>query len=414
MLTVVPSLASFARNSAEDLRARAEQVLPGGNTHAVRAYAPALYVVRAQGARKWLVDRRELIDYTMGHGALLLGHAHPAVVRAVQEQAADGTHFGAAHPMEVEWAELIASLVASAEMIRFTASGTEATMLALRIARAATGRAVVVKLEGHFHGWADVVSLELDSADAVAAPAGVPELLAALTRVARPTMESIEAALAPGDVAAVILEPSGAHFGWTPLQDGLVDKIRSACDAAGALLVFDEVVTGFRVAPGGMQSVLEVVPDLNVFGKIMAGGLPGGAVGARRDLMSLVGERIMHPGTFNANPLTAAAGIATLRLAADGAPQRAADGYARTLESEWRAVLEAVGLPGRVWRLSSMVHVELDDPERHARLAAALREEGVDLIRTSAFCSSVHTLRDLDETVEAFRRAAIRLARAGA
>jgi glutamate-1-semialdehyde 2,1-aminomutase len=397
------------RARTEDLQARAQKVLPGGNTHVARAYSPAVYVIRAQGSRKWLVDGRELIDYTMGHGALLLGHAHPAVVQAVRDQVARGTHYGASHPLEIEWAELISGLVPSAEQLRFTQSGTEAAMLALRVARAATGRDVIVKLHEHFHGWSDSVSVDLDAAGRQEASPGVPAAVASVTRVVEPDIESIRAALAGRDVAAVILEPSGAHYGGIPLEDGLALALRAACDETGTLLIFDEVVTGFRVAPGGMQTMLHVRPHLTLFGKVMAGGLPGGAVGGRRDLMALLAGRIMHPGTFNANPLTASAGIATLRIVGDGTPQRAADGYARTLEAEWRAVLQAVGIPGKVWRLSSILHVKLDDPELHGRLSNALRDQGVDLLRTSAFCSAVHSLQDLDETAAAFRRAAVAL-----
>jgi glutamate-1-semialdehyde 2,1-aminomutase len=397
------------RARTEDLQARAEKVLPGGNTHVARAYTPAVYVTRAQGSRKWLVDGRELIDYTMGHGALLLGHAHPAIVQAVRDQVARGTHYGASHPLEIEWAELISGLVPSAEQVRFTQSGTEAAMLGLRVARAATGREVVVKLHEHFHGWSDTVSVDLDATGRPEASPGVPKVVASVTRVVPPDIESIRAALAARDAAALILEPSGAHYGGIPLEDGLALALRAACDETGTLLVFDEVVTGFRVAPGGMQATLRVRPDLTLFGKVMGGGLPGGAVGGRRDLMALLAGRIMHAGTFNANPLTASAGIATLRIVGDGAPQRAADGYARTLEAEWRAVLEAVGIPGKVWRLSSIVHVKLDDPHLQGRLSNAMRDQGVDLLRTSAFCSAVHSLRDLDETAAAFRRAAVTL-----
>src|SRR6202165_2557693 len=397
------------RARTEDLQARAQKVLPGGNTHVARAYSPAVYVTRAQGSRKWLIDGRELIDYTMGHGALLLGHAHPAIVQAVRDQVARGTHYGASHPLEIEWAELISGLVPSAEQLRFTQSGTEAAMLGLRVARAATGREVVVKLHEHFHGWSDAVSGDLAASAQPAASPGVPAAVAAVTRVVHPDIESIRAALAGRDVAAVILEPSGAHYGGIPLEGGLALAIRAACDETGTLLVFDEVVTGFRVAPGGMQATLRVRPDLTLFGKVMAGGLPGGAVGGQRDLMALLAGRIMHPGTFNANPLPGRPGIATLRIVGDGAPQRAADGYARTLETEWRAVLEAVGIPGKVWRLSSILHVQLDDPGQHDRLSNALRDQGVDLLRTSAFCSAAHSLRDLDETAEAFRRAAVAL-----
>lgn len=385
-------------------------MLPGGSTHIARSYAHPLYVARAQGSRKWLIDGRELIDYTMGHGALLLGHAHPAIVGAVQSQVARGTHYGAASPLEVEWAELITSMVGAADEVRFTASGTEAVMLALRVARVATGRDQLVKLDEHFHGWYDAVSVGLDAEGRPRGAPGVPGALACQTRVAQPEAESIRSALADSRAAALILEPSGAHYGRIPMDPEVVHAARQACDDTGTLLVLDEVVTGFRTAPGGLQSLIGVRPDLSVFGKVMAGGLPGGAVAGRRDLMELLAGTIAHPGTFNANPLTAAAGIATLKLVQDGTQQRTADGYARTLEEEWCAALGSGGVPGRIWRLSSIVHVELDDPELQDRLGGVLRDEGVDLLHTSAFCSSAHSLSDLDQSISAFTRALGRLA----
>lgn len=396
--------------NSEQLAVRARRVLPGGSTHVARSYSRPLYVARAQGSRKWLIDGRELIDYTMGHGALLLGHAHPAVVGAVQSQVARGTHYGAASPLEVEWAELITSMVRSADEVRFTASGTEAVMLALRVARVATSRDHLVKLQEHFHGWYDAVSVNLDDQGQPHGAPGVSAALACQTRVAQPEPEAIRSALADARCAALILEPSGAHYGRIRMDPEVVRAARQACDDTGTLLILDEVVTGFRTAPGGLQSTIGVRPDLSVFGKVMAGGLPGGAVAGRRDLMELLAGVIAHPGTFNANPLTAAAGIATLKLVADGTQQRAADGYARTLEEEWRSALEAGGVPGRIWRLSSIVHVALDDPEQQDRLGDALRDEGVDLLHTSAFCSSAHSLSDLDQSISAFTRALGRVA----
>ncbi len=391
--------------SAADLTARAVRVLPGGVTHVARAYDPRLYVRAARGSHKWLVDGRELVDYTMGHGALLLGHAHPEVVEAVRRQVGDGTHYGAGHPLEVEWAERICSLVDAVEQVRFTASGTEAAMLALRVARAATGRDVVVKLDGHFHGWSDAVSVNMLDGRPTAAP-GVPSLQTETTRlVPDGDLEALRRALAPGDVAALIVEASGAHYGRVQLPDCWVAAAFAECRRAGVVTVADEVVTGFRVAPGGMQSLLGVRPDLSVFGKVMAGGLPGGALGGRRELMDLLASTIAHPGTFNANPLTAAAGTTTLRLCADGTPQAAATAYAQALEEGWRETLRSDGVDGRVWRLASIVHLELTDLGRQATLAARLRAEGVDLLRTSAFCSAVHSAADLEATVTALDRA---------
>ncbi|HEX4578814.1 MAG TPA: aminotransferase class III-fold pyridoxal phosphate-dependent enzyme [Candidatus Dormibacteraeota bacterium] len=386
---------------ALDLADRAARVLPGGSTHAARTYRPPLYVVRASGSHKWLVDGRELVDYTMGHGALLLGHAHPAVVAAVCAQVERGTHYGAGHPLEVEWAERICSLVESVDEVRFTASGTEAAMLALRVARVATGRDVVVKLDEHFHGWSDAVSVNLDGGVPRLDP-GVPAVQLQATRVIRSgDVEALRAALSPGDVAAVIFEGSGAHYGRVPMPDGYASALREECDHAGTLLVIDEVVTGFRVDPGGMQSVLGIRPDLSIFGKVMAGGLPGGAVGGRRDLMELLAGTIAHPGTFNANPLTASAGITTLELCADGRPQQVAADAARRLEEGWREVMARRGVDGTVRRLASILHIELADAARQETLAARLRERGVDLLHTSAFCSAVHSDDDIAVTVDA-------------
>ncbi|MGA8417166.1 MAG: aminotransferase class III-fold pyridoxal phosphate-dependent enzyme [Candidatus Dormiibacterota bacterium] len=391
-----------------DLAERARRVLPGGATHASRTYDPRIYVARSSGSRKWLIDGTELIDYTMGHGALLLGHAHPVVVQALRDQVAQGTHYGAAHPLEVEWAEQIVSLVPSAEKVRFTASGTEAAMLSLRVARAATGRDRIVKLQEHFHGWSDAVTPFLDGAGTIRTPVGVPAALGTLTTVVRTNDPAdLEATVARGDVAAVIMEPSGAHYGQLPLESAFIAAARAACTASGTVLIFDEVVTGFRIAPGGMQSTLGITPDLSILGKVMAGGLPGGAVAGRADLLELLATTIAHPGTFNANPLSAVAGITTLRLVADGFPQRTTEAYAVTLAGEWSAVLAAAGIPGTIRRLASILHISLDDPKAQARIANAIRAEGVDVLNTSAFCSSVHTLVDLEQSIAAFARAIV-------
>ena len=361
-----------------DLAERARHVLPGGATHASRTYDPRIYVARSSGSRKWLIDGTELIDYTMGHGALLLGHAPPAVVAAVQEQVSRGTHYGAAHPLEVEWAEQIVSLVPSAEKVRFTASGTEAVMLALRVARAATGRDRIVKLQDHFHGWSDAVSPYLDADGNTRTPIGVPEALGLLTTVVRSDDPAdLVATLGRADVAAVIVEPSGAHYGQLPLDPSFIAAARAACTATGTVLIFDEVVTGFRVSTGGMQVVLGITPDISVLGKVMAGGLPAGAVAGRADLLELLATTIAHPGTFNANPLSAAAGIATLRVVADGAAGRLAEEYAMSLAVEWTAALVAAGIPGTIRRLSSILHIFLGEATAQARIANAMRAEGV-------------------------------------
>jgi glutamate-1-semialdehyde 2,1-aminomutase len=391
---------------AEDaLAERAAAVLAGGATHIARSYRPPLFVAHAQGARKTLVDGRELVDYTMGHGALLLGHAHPRMVAAVRRQVAEGTHFGAGHVREIEWAERVVALVPSVERIRFTSSGTEATLLALRLARAATGRDHVAKVHDHFHGWHDAVVVDLGPDGTPSIPAGVPAATAALTRIVDPRDEgSLERCLGDRKVAALILEASGAHYGRVPLPEGWVAQARQVCDRTGTLLVFDEVVTGFRVRPGGMQELLCVRPDVSCFAKILAGGLPAGAVGGRADVMELLAAdddgaaRVVHQGTFNANPLSAAAGCAMLEAIADGEPQRRASSTAAELESIWRNRMSDAGVEGRAWRLESIVHAELADPKAQSRLGAAMRDAGVDLLHTSAMVSAVHGEAELELT----------------
>ncbi|HEY2704661.1 MAG TPA: aminotransferase class III-fold pyridoxal phosphate-dependent enzyme [Candidatus Dormibacteraeota bacterium] len=405
--------------SDDDLQLRAARVLAGGATHVIRSYRPAIHVERARGARKWLVDGRELVDYTMGHGALLLGHAHPAVVEAVERQLSRGTHFGGGSRLEVEWAERIVDAVPSVERVRFTSSGTEATMLALRLARAATGRDRVVKVAGHFHGWADPLVAGRGDDGGTALPFGVPRAVGDTVRVL-PSLEpaAVAAALAGGDVAALILEASGARFGWLPLPPEHVVEAARLCRESGTLLVVDEVVTGFRVARDGMQGRLGVRPDLSAFAKVIGGGLPGGAVGGRAGVMDLLavpaGEGdehfVSHPGTFNANPLSAAAGIAALDAIEALGARVSADTYASALEQAWAGELAAADAGGRVWRLASIVHLSLDDAAADARLGILLCEEGVDCLRTSAFCSAVHGDEELERSVAALRRALRRVA----
>ena len=396
------------------LQARADAALAGGCTHVARSYRPALHVARAVGSRKWTVDGAELVDYTMGHGALLLGHAHPEVTAAVREQAERGTHMGAGHPLEIEWAERIIALVPSVERVRFTSSGTEATLLALRLARAATGRDVIVTLDDHFHGWHDAVVVGRG-----ATPRGVPGSVAALSRVIEPGDDNAAAwALRERDVAAVILEASGAHYGRTALPAGFLQRLRDLCDATGTLLVVDEVVTGFRVARGGIQEVLGVRPDLTTFAKILAGGLPGGAVGGRADVMALLGSSdlaadpiVRHPGTYNANPLSASAGVTALRIVAETDAISVAAARAEELELAWRDRLHATGVAGEVWRLASIVHSAYVDQGVADRLGALLRVAGVDLFHTSAFVSTAHTEADIELTVSALDATLPRAAR---
>src|SRR6201987_597806 len=418
---------AVANPRSGSLSQRARRTLPGGVTHDVRRAAPfPLAVARAEGAHKWDLDGHEIICYVMGHGALLLGHSDPAVVAAVRHQATLAFHPGACHELECEWAELVVDLVPSAELVRFTASGAEAPLLALRLARAATGRPRVVKLAGHFHGWHDQVSFGTDPPFRGPDTAGIPDVLGPVVTVVPADARAVAVAVAGGDVPAVILEPSGAAWGTVPLPAGLLTAVRELTAATGTVLVFDEVVSGFRWSPGGVQAAAGVTPDLTALGKILAGGMPGGAVAGRADLMEHLARpgddprRVAHPGTHNAHPLSAAAGIATLRRGPSGEPQEHAAGLAVPLRDGLTEALAEAGVPGRAYGESSAFHLLIGDdgapeegsmeslqaagmrPELSAELHNGMLLEGVQLFHGSGFLSAAHTEQDVERTVAAF------------
>lgn len=431
-MTILDTYRALHPRSAT-LYAQAADIFPSGVTHDARHAAPfPLYVERSAGAHKWDADGNRLIDYWTGHGALLLGHGHPAVVAAVQAQMARGTHYGAEHALGLRWAALVRELFPSIERLRFTSSGTEATMLALRLARAYTGRPLVLRFAGHYHGWHDLLARDSDDA-----PPGLPPALLESTIVLPADLAQVEAALrGRDDIAAVILEPTGSSYGMTPLQDGFLRELRRLTEARSVLLICDEVVTGFRVAPGGAQARAGVAADLTALAKVLAGGLPGGAVGGRADVMAHLAfgdpawtgaHKIRHNGTFNANPLSAAAGVATLELAATGEPGRAAAAMCARLVDGLNELFRARGLRGwAAYGDSSIFHIvagsaagfapgqlapdlpfaELrrgGDSRLIALLRLGLNNHGVDLMRgRSGFLSAAHTPEDVAATVAAF------------
>lgn len=434
------------RPRSAELHARAARVLPNGVTHDKRWVRPyPSYIAEAQSAHKRDVDGNELIDFVMGHGALLLGHNHPRVTAAVSRQALLGSHYGGSHELEIDWAEAVVRLVPSAEKVRFTSSGTESTQMAIRLARAYTGRSKLLKLHGHFHGWHDAVTKAQSPPYDRLAP-GVPDTVSELTLSVPPDLTSVERALtANPDIAALILEPSGASYAAVPLPDGFLQAVRELTVAHGALLIFDEVVTGFRWAPGGAQELYGVLPDLTTLAKVLAGGLSGGAVAGPETLMNLLeisddpardaGRKVVHQGTFNANPLSAAAGAACLSVVADGGHGRRAGELAVLLRRGLNERFEALGAPGCAYGDSSVCHIILGD-EAPNRTAADLRapdlppetlktkgsnkrlswlfglamaNEGVDLFAGSAIVSSAHTEADVGKTLEAFERSVQRL-----
>jgi glutamate-1-semialdehyde 2,1-aminomutase len=305
-------------------RERAEKLFPGGVNSPVRAYRavggdPPI-IVRGEGARVWDADGNSYVDYVGAFGPLLLGHAHPAVVAAIEAAVHAGGSFGATSPGEVRLAELIRGRMPSIERLRFVNSGTEAAMSALRVARAATGRDLVIKFEGGYHGHSD--SLLVDSGSGAAtlsipASAGVASAVARQTLVATYNdLDSVAALLHTNraDVAAVIVEPVAANMGVVPPAAGFLAGLRELTADAGSLLVFDEVITGFRVGPGGAQELYGVRPDLTVLGKIIGGGLPVGAYGGRADLLDLVAPSgpVYQAGTLSGHPVVMAAGEAAL------------------------------------------------------------------------------------------------------
>ena len=317
-----------------------------GATHVARVLDPFRpYVTHAQGSKKWDVDGHEYIDFVMGHGALILGHSHPNLVKACQEQVAKGVHYGENHVLEVRWAELIQQMMPVAERIEFCASGQEANMMAIRLARVATGRKKILRFVENFHGWADEVTL--NTAGAVAPEVDlIPMNDAAVA----------EKALATKAYALVFVEGGGAHMaGQVPWDRSFIQTLRELTKKYGTLFHLDEVVTGFREARGGWQEVAGVKPDMSTLGKCVGGGLGVGAVIGRADLFDSLsakapaGTRITHSGTWNANPLTSASGVAACELYMDGAPQKKALEMGTYLRDAGNQILRDKKISGRLY-----------------------------------------------------------------
>ncbi|TMF88908.1 MAG: glutamate-1-semialdehyde 2,1-aminomutase [Chloroflexi bacterium] len=388
----------------------ATELFPGGVNSPVRAYRavggqpPVL--VRGQGARVWDADGREYVDYVSAYGPLILGHAHPVVVAAIEKAARAGGSFGVTHPDEVRLAELIQRGMPALERLRFVNSGTEAAMSALRVARAATRRNLVLKFEGGYHGHSDGLLAKAGSGLAtlgLPASAGVPEPVAAQTLVIPYNdLGAVEAAFAghPERIAAVIVEPVAANVGVVPPEAGFLDGLRRLTHEHGALLVFDEVITGFRVAPGGAQQLYGVIPDLTVLGKIIGGGLPVGAYGGRADLMDLVAPvgPVYQAGTLSGHPVVMAAGIATLEQLDDAL-------YAQLEEigAELEAGLRKALPEARIARVGSLLTVFVAD---FPALFRRLRQGGILLPPSQFeawFLSAAHGEEEVSRTLDAAR-----------
>ena len=410
----------------------AKNIFPSGVTHDNRYATPfPLYMTHGMGSRKWDVDGNEYIDYVCGHGALILGHSHPEIVEVVNNQMALGTHLGACTDQELEWGSYVKALVPSVERIRFHSSGTEATMMAMRLARAYTGKNVVIKLQDHFHGWHDYAI-----SDSAGPSSGVPEAAWGSTKVLPAgDLDAIESFLEINDdVAAIILEPTGAHYGQL-MFDVLpyLKGIRELTIKHGVVFIMDEVVKGFRASAVCAQQKYGITPDLTTFAKIIAGSLPGGAVGGKAEIVDMIShtgefvreqsDRVAHPGTFNANPLSAVAGIKCLEIISRGEVNNIANDLGIRLRNGLNDVFSSLEISGHSYGIGSMVHVVLHDCDcdreicvgDHSRIKRTISEEktihlkrslqnhGVDIMGRNAFLvSAVHTQQDIDSTVDAF------------
>lgn len=423
--------------SSAECAAKADDFLAGGGTHDAWNFDPfPVFFEKARGPYKWTVDGCRLIDYWMGHGALLCGHSFSPVVEAIRRQALESFHFGGPHPMQVRWAELVCSLLPGAERVRFTASGTEATLLAFRIARAVTGRNVILRIDGHFHGWHDHALAHSIPSDS----AGIAVMSVDEVALAEAGSLDLVAELLDGDVAAVILEPGGGGTGSLPWSPDFLAELHLLTRRNGSLLIFDEVVSGFRYSPGGVQKLCGVMPELTLLGKILCGGLPGGAVAGDAAVMQGFGLgtsrngrsiRIPHTGTFNANPMSAAGGIAMLEYIADGVPQTQASDLADQLVCEVNESAAAVGVDVGLYQGAAIFHILIgagaegypigpsagtlllprQHPNWYASLRRALLLEGVDAHPVHGWVSTVHTSDVIRETGQAFARAFERVKR---
>jgi glutamate-1-semialdehyde 2,1-aminomutase len=409
---------------SKTLYERALTKFPNGVTHDGRFMKPfPVYIDRASGSHKWTVDGHDIIDYWMGHGSLLLGHSHPVIVDAITEQAGRGTHYGACHELEIEWADWVMRLVPSAETVRFVSSGTEATLMAIRLARTFTGKRKVVKFYGHYHGWHDQVMDGVGPNHDQPMPGVLPEVFDALISLPVADLNLVEDTLKQDeDIACLILEPTGALFGGTEHEEDFVVGLRRLTEQYGVVFIMDEVVTGFRCAPGGAQEYYGIKPDLCTLAKILAAGLNGGAVVGRSDIMGLLEirtdtqwqttKKMLHYGTFNANPLSAAAGIAMLKRIADGRDIAIANDRAALLRGKFAKVLEAQQMEGwRVYGSFSGIKVSPAQKPGMARrgnldLLHAIRQgmllNGVDFMGVDGLTSAVHTMEDLEHTTAAF------------
>lgn len=418
-------------NRSTDLLESARNRIPGGVNSPVRAFksvgATPPFIASGRGSRLIDVDGNEYIDFVSSWGPLIFGHAHPRVVEAVRNALERGTSFGAPTEIELEMAELVCDMIPSVEMIRMVNSGTEAAMSAARLARAATGRDILIKFDGCYHGHGDSFLIRAGSG---ALTFGVPDSPGVSHQTASDTLvaeyndlESVEAIFQanPERIAAVIVEPIAGNMGVIPPSPGFLEGLRTLCTKEGALLIFDEVITGFRVARGGAQERYGVLPDLTVLGKIIGGGLPAAAYGGRRDLMEQMAPvgPVYQAGTLSGNPLAMSAGLAQLELLENEKPWEGLEETSRRLESGLRETIEDLGLDLTLNRVGSMMTLFFSpsevtnmtsagrcDTDRYASYFRGMLARGIYLAPSqfeALFVSTAHTNEDIEKMIEAGR-----------
>jgi glutamate-1-semialdehyde 2,1-aminomutase len=419
-----------SRGASDALRERAARRMPGGVNSNVRLDAPPVFFARGEGAWLWDVDGRDYVDYLLGQGPAFLGHAHPGVVAAVADACRTGMVFGAQHPLEVEAVERICDALGWAEMVRLGMTGTETVQAAFRLARAVTGRSKVIRFEGQYHGWLDNVLIRFEPGPARPASAGqLAEALDPSIVLPWNELDAVAATLERhGDeVAAVVTEPMMLNQGAIEPRPGFLAGLKGLCHDAGALLIFDEVITGFRLAFGGAAERYGVAPDLAVYGKALAGGFPVAALAGRADVMERFGHgEVNHSGTFNACVMGAAAVVASIDALRADPPYDRIEAHGAALKAALRSAAAEAGVPLRLQGPGIAFHasfaadgqdpdaIEVDDlralrsldADRYKRFAARLAEEGVWVAgRGVWYVSAAHGERELEAALDRVRRA---------
>jgi len=416
----MPEKYASKTKKSKALHERAKKVLPAGVSYGIRYFEPyPFYTAKAQGSKLYDVDGNEYVDFWLGHTALILGHSPPAVMEAVKKQLGKGTHYGTAHELEIELAEQVVKMVPNAEMVRFTNSGTEANMYAVRLSRAYTGKNKIAKFEGGWHGGYDALHT------GVKHPFDIPES-AGLTKGALQdtillpfnNLEEVEKRLKNEKVASIIIEPVLGAGGGIPAEKEFLKGLREFCNENETLLIFDEVITGFRLAPGGAQQYYGVKADLTVFGKILGGGFPVGAFCGPKEIMERLDATLyprpqysFHGGTFTANPITMTAGLATLKLLEDGSLISQLNMLGEKIRKQLKEIFENNSLDIQVTGDSSLFNVHFTkeevkdasavfraDRKRLAEYHLTLIENGVFFLPTHAGAlSTSHSKEDIDK-----------------